>query len=242
MIKQFFIGLSAYGKAIPLISSLRLWSYFLIPALISIVLAALIFGLAWNLGDDLGNRLIGWYPWQTGAEAVSKMANIFGTILIITLGLILYKNLVMALASPFMSQMSERIERQLSPVYASKPFSSARMLREILRGLRIALRNITREIFFSLLLLLLGLIPFFSPFAVLGIFLVQAYYAGFGSMDYTLERHRSVGESIRFVRVHRGIALGIGSIFILLLMTGIGFLFALPLSTAAVTPEVIKRL
>jgi CysZ protein len=242
MIKNFFIGLSAYGRAIRLISSLGLWSYFLIPALISIALAGLIFGLAWNLGDDLGSFLLSWYPWQTGAETVGKAGNVLGSVLIIILGLILYKNLVMALASPFMSQMSERIERKLSPSYTPKAFSSGRMLRELMRGLRIALRNITRELFFTVLLILIGLIPLFSPFVAVAIFLVQAYYAGFGSMDYTLERHYSVRGSIQFVRRYRGIALGNGAVFILLLMTGIGFLFALPLSTAAATPVVIKRL
>lgn len=242
MIKNFFIGLSAYGRALRLISSLGLWSYFLIPALISLALAALIFGLAWNMGDDLGGFLINWYPWQTGAETIAGVGNVLGTVLIIVLGLILYKNLVMALASPFMSQMSERIERRISPTYVSASFSSGRMVREILRGLRIALRNITREIFFTILLILLGLIPFFSPFVAVAIFLVQSYYAGFGSMDYTLERHCNVRESIQFVRRYRGIALGNGAVFILLLMTGIGFLFALPLSTAAATPVVVKRL
>ncbi|PHN07551.1 EI24 domain-containing protein [Flavilitoribacter nigricans] len=242
MIKNFFIGLSAYGRALQLIRSLGLWSYFLIPALISIVLAGIIFTVAWNLGDDLGRWLIDWYPWEAGAATVAKAGTVIGSIIIIILGLILYKNLVMAFASPFMSQMSERIERRLSPHYEAASFSSARMVREIMRGLRIALRNISREIFFTVLLILIGLIPFFSPFVALAIFLVQSYYAGFGSMDYTLERHYSVRESIDFGRRYRGLALGIGAVFILLLMTGIGFLFALPLSTAAATPEVIKRL
>lgn len=242
MIKNFILGLSAYGKAFQLIRSLRLSSYFLIPALISIILAGLIFGVAWNMGDDLGGWLINWYPWQTGATIVAKAANLLGSVLIIVLGLILYKNLVMAFASPFMSQMSEQIERKMSPNYIPAPLSSSRFIREILRGLRIAFRNILRELFFTIILILIGLIPFFSPFVAIAIFLVQAYYAGFGSMDYTLERHYDVKGSIQFVRRYRGLALGNGAIFILLLMTGIGFLFALPLSTAAATPEVLKRL
>lgn len=242
MIRDFFIGLSAYSRALQLIRTLGLWSYFLIPALISIILAAILFGLAWNLGDNLGGFLISWYPWQTGAETVANVANVLGTVLIILLGLILYKNLVMAFASPFMSQMSERIERRISPTYSAASFSSTRMASEIVRGLRIALRNITRELFFTVLLLIIGFIPFFSPFVAVAIFLVQSYYAGFGSMDYTMERHLKVRDSIRFVRSNRGLALGNGAVFILLLMTGIGFLFALPLSTAASTPEVVKRL
>ena len=76
----------------------------------------------------------------------------------------------------------------------------------------------------------------------LGLFLVQAYYAGFGNMDYSLERHHSISGSIRFIRRNRWLAMGNGTVFMLLLMTGIGFLFAPPLSTIAGTIEVVKRL
>jgi len=88
----------------------------------------------------------------------------------------------------------------------------------------------------------LGLIPVFSPFAAVFIFFVQAFYAGFGSMDFTLERHFNLNDSVRFVRRYRGVAIGNGAIFLLLLMTGLGFLIALPISTVAATSEVVKRL
>lgn len=242
MFRNFFTGIYAYGPALRVISTLRLWSYFLVPAFISVVLAGSIFGIAWYLGDDVGRWISDLYPWEKGQQTIRNISVFFGSLLLASVGLILYKNLVMALASPFMSKMSERIERG-SGFYAAAPlYKSGRILREIMRGLRIALRNISRELFFTLLLLLLGLIPFFSPFVVVAIFLVQAYYAGFGSIDYTLERHYKVRDSIRFVRAHRWLAIGNGTIFVLLLMTGIGFLFALPLSTAAATPEVLKRL
>lgn len=242
MLRNFFNGISAYGRALQLISSMRLWSFFFIPAIISIVLAGLIFSVAWYLGDDVGHWISDFYPWETGQRTIENISVFFGSLLLASIGLILYKNLVMAFASPFMSKMSERIERSSSFYAAAPVYTSGRMMREIVRGLRIALRNITREVFFTVLLLLIGLIPFFSPFVVGAIFLVQAYYAGFGSMDYTLERHFKVRDSIRFVRDHRWLAIGNGSIFVLLLMTGIGFLVALPLSTAAATPEVLRRL
>ncbi|MCB0631060.1 MAG: EI24 domain-containing protein [Saprospiraceae bacterium] len=242
MFRNFFIGISAYSRALQLIKSMRLWSFFLVPALISVLLAGIIFSVAWYLGDDVGRWISDLYPWETGQQTIRRISVFFGSLLLASVGLILYKNLVMALASPFMSKLSERIEKRSGLYAVSSPYTSGRMLREIIRGLRIALRNISRELFFTLLLLLVGLIPFFSPFVVAGIFLIQSYYAGFGSMDYTLERHLNVKGSIRFVRDYRWLAIGNGSIFVLLLMTGIGFLVALPLSTAAATPEVLKRL
>ena len=42
-----------------------------------------------------------------------------------------------------------------------------------------------------------------------------------------------VRESVRFVKANRMLAIGNGMVFVLLLMTVVGFLFALPLGTAA---------
>ena len=242
IIRGFIDGVTAYLKAFRLITRLRLWGYVVVPGLVSMVLAVLIFGLAWSLGDDLGARISRYYPpeWW-GSEVVQRLANVFGGLLVVVLGLILFKHLVMALASPFMSFLSETIEKKLrgAPPVA---FSPGRAVSDLVRGLTIALRNILRELFFTILLFLLGLIPLFSPFTTLLIFLVQSYYAGFGNMDFTLERHFRVRDSVRFIRRHRGVALGNGVIFMLLLLTGIGFLFALPLGAVAATTETLKRL
>ncbi len=116
------------------------------------------------------------------------------------------------------------------------------IISDFVRGLRLAIRNIIRELFFTLIILLLGLIPILSPFVAIAIFVVQAYYAGFGNMDYTLERYYRVKGSVDFVRDHKGLAIGNGTVFLLLLLTGIGFLFALPLGTVAATTETLKRL
>jgi hypothetical protein len=61
-------------------------------------------------------------------------------------------------------------------------------------------------------------------------------------MDYTLERHFNIGDSVHFARNNRGLALGIGTVFLLLLATGIGFLIAPPLAAVAATLETTKRL
>ena len=71
---------------------------------------------------------------------------------------------------------------------------------------------------------------------------VQSFYAGFGNIDYTLERHLNVRNSIRLVRVNKGLALGNGLVFMGLLAIGIGFLIAPPLAAVAATIETTKRL
>ena len=141
-----------------------------------------------------------------------------------------------------MSPLSEKVENHLLGKSTTIKFSISQMLKDLLRGIRIALRNIIREIFYTLLLLLLGLIPFFSPFAPFLILAVQSFYAGFGNIDYTLERHLNVRNSIRLVRANKGLALGNGLVFMGLLAIGIGFLIAPPLAAVAATIETTKRL
>lgn len=75
------------------------------------------------------------------------------------------------------------------------------------------------------------------------LFLVQAYYAGFGNMDFTLERHYQYKESIQFVKRNKGVAIGNGLVFILfLLVPFIGALLVLPLSVTAATLTTLPKI
>ena len=77
---------------------------------------------------------------------------------------------------------------------------------------------------------------------ILALFIVQAFYAGAGNLDYTLERHLSVEESNEFVKRHRGLALGNGMVYIILLfIPGLGLIFAPSLSAVAATVESLER-
>jgi CysZ protein len=235
MIKDFLLSISHYKQALQLTGQLKLWSYLLAPAIIAFIVAAGIFGSAWGLSDNIGNILPNFIP--------LALRNIAGFIIVFGSGLILFKQLVIALSAPFMSPLAEKVDRHLHGKSAPEtPLSLNRMLGDLLRGLIIALRNVFRELALTALLLLLGLIPGMALLTTPLVFVVQAYYAGFGNMDYTLERYFRVNDSVRFVQSNRGIAIGNGSIFLLLLFSGIGFLLALPLGTIAATISTHQRM
>ena len=59
-------------------------------------------------------------------------------------------------------------------------------------------------------------------------------------MDYTLERHFKVKESVRFVKQNRGVAIGNGIVFMLMLLVPvIGIILVLPLSVTASTTQTV---
>ena len=242
MLKGLSAGITAYGQALRLISKLGLWGYVFIPALLSLLLASIIGFSAWNLSDELGHQLIAWYPWEMGLSIIERIGTVFSGLLMIALGLMLYKHLIILLSAPFMSPLSEKVENHLMGKSTTIRFSISQILKDLVRGLRIALRNIIRESFYLILLLIAGLIPIFSPFTPFLILAVQSFYAGFGNIDYTLERHLNVRNSVRFVKSNKGLALGNGLVFMGLLAIGIGFLIAPPLAAIAATIETTKRL
>lgn len=239
MIKNIFKGIKAYSGTFKLINALGLWKYFGIPMLISFITFILIGFSAYGLGDNIGALISKAWVWETGAETFRKIGNVIGSVLIIALGLILYKHIVMALCAPFMSPVSEKIENHLLGV--THDHRDTTFTQQLWRGIRINVRNLLMEILFTIPILLFSLIPVVNIFTTILLFLVQSYYAGFGNMDYTLERHFKYDESIKFVRNNSGVAMGNGIVFMaMLLIPVVGIILVLPLSVTASTTETVR--
>lgn len=244
MIKNILNGITAYTGSFALISRLKLWTYFLVPIIISIITATIIGVAAYGLSDNIGRFIAKIWVWDWGKTTFTSISSIIGAISILAIGLILYKHIIMALSAPFMSPVSEKIEAHLIGVQKHQHRNTS-FKEQLWRGVRINLRNLAKELIFSIPLLLLKFIPGVNIVSTVLLFLVQAYYAGFGNMDYTLERHFKYSESIRFVKKHRGVAMGNGIVFMLLLFIPvIGIILVLPLSVTAAslkTVEILKN-
>ncbi|MEH6534752.1 MAG: EI24 domain-containing protein [Psychroserpens sp.] len=233
MIKNILKGIQAYTGSLALISKLKLWKYFFIPIIISIVTATLIGLSAYGLSDNLGRFLAKIWIWDWGKETFTSITSFIGAIIIIAIGLILYKHIIMALSAPFMSPVSEKIEAHLTGV-EKHHHRKTTFQEQLWRGIRINMRNLGKELLITIPILLLNFIPVVNIFSTVLLFLVQAYYAGFGNMDYTLERHFKYRESIQFVRRYKGVAIGNGIVFMLfLLIPVIGVILVLPMSVTA---------
>lgn len=235
MIQNIFRGLQVYTGAYGLISKLKLWKYFVIPVIISVFVFIMIFVSAYGLSDNLGEWMAGIWIWETGKATFTAISTFIGGIIIFAIGLILYKHIIMALSSPFMSPVSEKIEAYFTGKPA-KNYVHTNFSKQLIRGIRIGLRNLTKELLYTIPILVLKFIPVVNIFSTVLLFIVQAYYAGFANMDYTLERHFKYKDSVAFIRQHRGLAIGNGIGFLLLLLIPVvGVLLVLPLSVTSAT-------
>ena len=243
MISDLIRGATSYFDGLRVIRQLRLWKYMIIPGLISLGLAILIIGGAWSVSDNVGQWLFGWYKWEAGRGIADKVGTAFGGVFVLALGYIVFKNLVIVLVGPFMSPLSERIESHITGRQVGTSSWNIRYnIKLMARGIGLAVRNIVKELAITIVLLIMGLIPIFTPFVTFAILAVQGYYAGFGNMDFTLERFYDIRNSKKFVSLHKGLAIGNGVIYILMISTVVGIVFAPALATAAATLETLKRI
>ena len=242
MIKNILKGIKAYTGTFALISKLKLWKYFLVPIIISFLTATVIGLSAYKLSDNIGRYISKIWPWDWGKESFTSFSTVVGLIIIVVIGFILYKHIVMALSAPFMSPVSEKIEAHLTG-NVNHEHRITSFKEQLWRGIRLNTRNLFKELLFSVPLLLLKFIPGVNIISAILLLLVQAYYTGFGNIDYTLERHYKYNESIKFVRKNRGIAIGNGIIFMLFMFIPvIGIIIVLPLSVTAATTKTVELL
>ncbi len=238
-LKEFFRAIKSYATAGKLIREYNLYSFFYIPAIISLLIGIFIIFIAYYYSTPISEFIISLWTFDFGQDAVRQVGKWGSAILILGVGIVIYKHLVLALSSPFMGALSERIEEiTTGKLPHPKPF-----LQVLIRGLRINLRNLVYELMYTLPLLLLSLIPVLNIATTILLFYIQSYYAGFGNMDYTMERYLDYKESIQFAQKHKGIAVGNGLLFTALLFIPIlGMLITLPLSTSASTLDVLNTI
>jgi len=242
MIKQIFSGISAYKEAFVLLSKLKLWNYFIIPTAISLLTFLFIVYTAIEYSATIGKLLAEIWIWNWGKEIVMMLSSFGGGLVILVIGLMLYKYIVLAISAPFMGVVSEKIELHLNGGFYAD-YKKTTFIAQLWRGIQVNVRNLGMELFFTFPLLLLKFIPVVNLFSSVLLFLIQAYYAGFGNMDYTLERYFSFKKSLGFVKKNTGYSIGNGIVFIgCLFLPVLGIIIVLPLSVTAASIQTIALL
>jgi CysZ protein len=168
---------------------------------------------------------------------VNTIADFLSGALLSLFFLIIFKHLILIFTAPLMSRLSKEIESH----YCNANHAEGNILTDLLRGIRIALRNILRELLLTALVLLLALIPVFGWISSPFLLLIQGYYAGFGNYDLWAERHFTYKGTVDYMKDHKLMLTVNGSVFLLLLAIPIlGPIIAPPLATAAATMHAME--
>ena len=242
MFKHFGTAIISYGPAFRYLFRKGMRRYLLLPVLLNLLLlAALVYVLMVHsqptikyLGEllGLGEEWTQSY-WLTALQVV-----LFAVVILFFLQV--YKYLVLILLAPFLAFLSERIE--YLETGQAFPFSWGALIRDIWRALLINGWNLLRELFITLFLSILALIPvvgWIAPVLILG---VQSYFYGYGLLDYNAERWRFTFRATeRWMWLHSSATLGTGLLFYLLfLIPVVGWIMAPAWGTAAATLTALR--
>jgi CysZ protein len=260
---DFLTGIKSWFSAIPFIWKHGLFIYFIFPIVISILLGMGSLVLIKYVVGYFVDFIFAYFPheslsqegwWNQFLQILSDVGKYALTFIVAIFSWFLLnrfnKYLLLIFLSPLMAYVSEKTEKILTG--KDYPFELKQFVKDIIRGIALALRNMFIEITFLSVIWVanifmtvffppLGLI--LSPFCVVLSFMISAYFLGFSAMDYANERRKmSFRESVNSIRSMKGIATGNGTLFsLLLLLPVLGVTIASVTSVVAATLALNKK-
>ncbi|MDF1672125.1 MAG: EI24 domain-containing protein [Vicingaceae bacterium] len=234
LFKNFGVGFSSYGKAIELLFTKGLIWYMVFPLLLNILfLVAGWLGIG-SLTEWVENWLQNAMKIEDnsffGAEYLTSVSTYISTVasgfVWVVMKFIFFfvfayfgGYIVLICLSPVFAFLSEKTEEILTG--NKYKFNGDQMMRDVVRGILLALRNLFIELFYMIIIFFLGLfIPLLG--GIIGgvlLFFISSYFYGFSFIDYTNERRRmKLKESVKFIRANKGLAIANGMVFSFMLL------------------------
>lgn len=223
MLKEIIIAIQSYFEAHDFIRKHRLWKWIIVPGVLYMLLFVVGMYFFWQSSGDA----VTWLSQQIGLETwLQNQRNNWLSFLFLMAGLVLrivlvffyfslFKYVFLIIGSPIFAYLSEKTESILEG--KDFPFNLKQLLQDIVRGIRMALRNTLWQTVYVLSLLMLSLIPVVGWITPVIVLFVECYYYGSSMLDYSLERHKlSYSQSINYISRHRGLAIGNGLMFYLM--------------------------
>ena len=220
MLKEIVIAIQSYLEAHRFIVKHRLWKWIVVPG----ILYALLFFFSMYFFWGTSKGVIEYVLSSTGLTSwlLQFKESFLGlVILFIRIGVqlilfffyfSLYKYFFLIVGSPLFAYLSEKTAAILEG--KDYPFSFSQLLKDIARGVSIALRNGLWQTVYAFSILLLSFIPVVGLATAVMAFLIECYYLGFSMLDYSCERNKlSTSQSIDFIGKHKGLAIGNGIVF-----------------------------
>ena len=223
MLKEIVISIQSYFKAHQFILKHRLWKWIIIPGVLYTILFCVGMYFFWTSSDDAVSRLsafIGVDKWlhRRQSEILSfffMMGGIMVRLVLVFFYFSLFKYLFLIIGSPLFAYLSEKTEALIEG--KEFPFDFSQLGKDMLRGIRVALRNGLWQTVYTISILILSFIPLAGWITPVISLFVECYYYGFSMLDYSCERHHlSPAKSLAFIGQRRGLAIGNGLVFYLM--------------------------
>lgn len=153
----------------------------------------------------------------------------------------LFKYLFLIVGSPLFAYLSEKTESIIEG--KDYPFNLKQLLKDVIRGVKLALRNTLWQTVYTVSLLILSFFPVVGWITPVITLFIECYYYGFSMLDYSCERHKlSPSESITYIGNHKGLAIGNGMVFYLMhLVPVVGWVLAPSYAVVAATISVYHQ-
>ncbi|MBS1641078.1 MAG: EI24 domain-containing protein [Bacteroidetes bacterium] len=222
MLKEIIISVQAYFKAHRFIKKHNLWKWIIIPGIIY----AILFFVGMYFFVHTANNFFEYVNKHFLESSLQKLKESFlgflitlGTIMVWIMTVLFYFSLFkyfsLIVGSPIFAYLSEKTEAIIEGY--DLPFSFKELFNNIIRGIKIALRNALWQTVYSIGILILSLIPLIGWATPILAVIVECYYYGFSMLDYSMYRHKKTSvESIYFISNHKGLAIGNGVVFYLM--------------------------
>lgn len=248
--EQVGAGFAAHGTALIFLFEKGLWKFLFFPLLLLLLMLIGGNALAQRLTDILGTYLFEWLGiGQDNSGWMHYFTGIFQWILGLGIRILMYfvfsyvaKFLLLVLLSPVMAYLSERTEELLSGTKQAVDWGL--FLKNCLRGIVIATRNLVIQLLVSCLCFICCFIPVVGWFAPIFLLLSGYYFIGFSMMDYVYERRGfGIRQSALETRKNKWLAITLGFVFsVLFVIPYIGIIFAPILAPIAAAIAVVPDL
>ena len=220
MLKEIIIAFQSYTKAHHFIRTHRLWKWILIPGILYSIL--FIVGIYFFWGT--ANIAVSWLGrlgidrfLQHQRSAVLNYFFVMGGLMVhlvlIFFWFSLFKYLMLIIGSPLFTYLSEQTDALLNGKEYKMAFNSS-FRKDMVRGIRLALRNCLWQTVYIVCILILAFVPLVGWIAPVVCIFVECYYYGFSMLDYACSRHQlPPSAGVAFISQRKGFAVGNGMVF-----------------------------
>ncbi|HXB94955.1 MAG TPA: EI24 domain-containing protein [Puia sp.] len=222
MLKEIIIAFQSYYKAHQFISKHRIWKWILIPGILYTILFCIGMYFFWasattavaTLSKFIGIERFLQHQHNAAISFLFVMGGIMVHLVLVFFYFSLFKYLFLIIGSPLFAYLSQLTEALIDGKEDQFKLDTKQLLRDMRRGIRVALRNSIWQTVYTITILILSFFPLIGWITPVICTFVECYYYGFSMLDYSCQRHKlSQSASLAYIGRHRGLAIGNGIIF-----------------------------